>query len=371
VQHFLEVLKILDGAVNADRTKVVSYAEQLAQKLEDDGDRKSAESIRRTLQNAKTRDISVARLAPLVPIDGESKFGLADEQLVNPSDVYVVLDEQTKTRVAEFVRHVKGSDRLLAQGVGIAPSLLVYGPPGCGKTELARHVAAQLHLPILTARTDTLISSYLGSTAKNLRLLFEHAMSRPCVLFLDEFDAVAKLRDDQHELGELKRVVVSLLQNIDALDNKTVLIAATNHEHLLDRAIWRRFAFRLHLGPPTETARASMLKHFLGKQAPEDIAFESLATATDGMTGAEIRQICEEARRSAILDGRSRVLPTDLLLRLVRVRIPDADTRDIATKLAEVRALNPKLFTVRRLSEMFHVSTGKISTLLRIRGDGE
>src|SRR4029077_10470965 len=108
------------------------------------------------------------------------------------------------------------------------PSLLIYGPPGCGKTQLARHVAEELHLPLLTARVDTIVSSYLGNTSKNIRSLFEHAMARPCVLFLDEFDAIAKLRDDQHELGELKRVVISLLQNIDALDSSITLIPATD-----------------------------------------------------------------------------------------------------------------------------------------------
>ncbi len=308
-----------------------------------------------------------SRVAPMVPVDGESRFALADERRYESSEVHVVLEPVAAARVAEFLRNVRGSDKLLANGVGIAPSLLIYGPPGCGKTELAKQVAAELGLPMLTARTDTLISSYLGSTAKNLRLLFEHAMARPCVLFLDEFDAVAKLRDDQHELGELKRVVVSLLQNIDALDNKTILLAATNHEHLLDPAIWRRFAFRIQISLPTVEARIALLRHFLATHAP-DLALDQLAAATENMTGAEIKNICEDARRNAILDGSPCISDRDLLVRLARSRIPDLDSRELSHGLAAVRALSPKVFTIRRLSEIFEVSTGKISTLLRTKG---
>ncbi len=367
MQHLLEVLKILDGAVNADRTKVVRYAELLADKLQAEGDVKSAQGVRRAITQGKALGLQTARVHSAIPVDGESRFALADEDHYAAADVNVVLDAATRARVDEFIRHVRGSDQLLASGVGIAPSLLVYGPPGCGKSELAKFIAAQLGLPLLTARTDTLISSFLGSTAKNLRSLFEHAMGRPCVLFLDEFDAVAKLRDDQHELGELKRVVVSLLQNIDALDNKTILISATNHEHLLDRAIWRRFAFRINLGLPTKESREALLSAFLGAHAPRGLAIEQLGTASEGMTGSDLRQLCEEARRGAILDGVSSIDDTSFLQRLARVRLPELDKQPMAARLAAVRALSPKLFTVRRMSEMFDVSTGKISTLLRTR----
>ncbi len=368
MQHFLEVLKILDGAVNADRNKVLAYAEQLAAKLEANGDPRSAEGIRRTVRKGRTRDLEASRMTSALPVDGESRLALADERSYAAGEVRIVFDASSAERVAEFVRNIRGSAELMAGGVNLSPSLLMYGPPGCGKTEIAKYVAAQLDLPLLTARTDSLISSYLGSTAKNLRLLFEHAMSRPCVLFLDEFDAVAKLRDDQHELGELKRVVVSLLQNIDALDSNTVLVAATNHEHLLDRAIWRRFAFRLQIGLPTLVARRTLLEQFLAGQAPPAIPLEDLAIATEGMSGADIRTLCEEARRTAILNRQTGITDRDLLLRLARNRIADLDTLSTRDQLASARRLSPKLFTVRRLADLFSVSTGKVSTLLRKEG---
>ncbi len=369
MEHLLEVLKILDGAVNADRSKVAAYAEQLASKLDASGDKRAAVSIRNTVSKGKALDLAPSRLSQSLPVDGESRLALADERRYSHEEVHVVLDEPMAARVEEFIRHVRGSDELIASGVGIAPSLLVHGPPGCGKTELAKHVAAELQLPLLTARTDALISSYLGSTSKNLRVLFEHAMARPCVLFLDEFDAVAKLRDDQHELGELKRVVVSLLQNIDALDNKTVLVAATNHGHLLDRAIWRRFAFKLEMTLPAAAARENLFRQFLGTHAPTGLDLPHLAAAAEGMSGADIRHLCEEARRGAILNRNTTIPDDDLLLRLARIRVPGFDLMKLRVRVAAARRISRKLYNVRRLAKMFSVATGTVSTLLHPRED--
>jgi hypothetical protein len=362
MEHLLEVLKIIDGAVNADRTKVVSYAEQLATKVAAAGDDRAAERIRRTARGGRAATLSAARAQPL-PVDGESRLDLADEALYTSGDVRVFLEPAVQARVTDFVNCVRASDRLLAHGVGIAPSLLMFGAPGVGKSELARDIAAKLELPLLTARTDALVSSYLGSTSKNLRSLFEHAMSRPCVLFLDEFDAVAKLRDDRHELGELKRVVVSLLQNIDGLDSKTVLLAATNHEHLLDPAIWRRFAFRLQIGFPTDAVRKLMFEHFLGGSAHADINLDGLASASEGLSGADIRSICEDARRVAIVADAGELSVDALLLGVARARIPAFDAMATKQQVAALRRLSPKLFTTRRLSQLLNISTGKVSML--------
>ena len=367
MEHLLEILKIVEGAVAVDRSKVISYTKQLADKLTASGEEEAAKRLRRVLGNSKSTALSPALMNgnSRLPVDAESRLALADEQNPGQGEAQVFLSSQVQETVSEFIRYVQAADRLLAGGVDIHPSLLIYGSPGCGKTQLARHVAAELHLPVLTARVDTIVSSYLGSTSKNIRSLFEHAMGRPCVLFLDEFDAIAKLRDDQHELGELKRVVVSLLQNIDALDSKTILVAATNHEHLLDSAAWRRFAYKVHVEKPDAPSREQLFAHFLdGFSSTEDCGL--FASTSAGLSGADIKQLADDSKREAILEGKKPVEPERVLRRILAIRLPTEVQKrtDLNARMKAARTLDPKVFTVRRLAIVFQCSTGQVSKLL-------
>jgi hypothetical protein len=364
--HFLEILKIVNGALSGDRDKVVTYTERLAEKLESEGAERAAARLRKSLEGHPGGKYAHSRLSDdaRVPIDSESRLPLANHEFLAPDDSQIFLDPATHQRLTEFLRYTLSASQLLAHGVGIAPTLLVYGPPGCGKTEIARFTAAQLGLPLLTARSDSLISSFLGSTAKNLRLLFESAMGRPCVLFLDEFDALAKKRDDDNELGELKRVVISLLQNIDALDGKTVIVAATNHEHLLDPAVWRRFSYRLEVTFPTFDARLNIFTRFLREFAPQE-GLDILAAASEGLTGGDIKNACEDSIRQAILEGQVRPTLDSILLRVLRYRLgQNFSGLPTDENIRDVRRLGHDVFTYRRIAGLLDVSVGKISRVL-------
>jgi SpoVK/Ycf46/Vps4 family AAA+-type ATPase len=364
MQYLTEILNLVEAAVNGDRKKGASYAQLLADKLEATGQGKAADRIRRTVVSNPLSAVSAVGMAALqerLPVDSESRLSLADETFIAPDDAQIFLEPHVAASVDEFVRYVAASDRLVEEGIGISPSLLMYGPPGCGKTELARHIAAKLALPLVTARVDTLISSFLGSTSKNLRLLFDHVAGRPCVLFLDEFDALAKLRDDKQELGELKRVVVSLLQNIDSVQGQTVILAATNHEHLLDPAIWRRFAYRVHIELPTIDARHQMFEKFLGHPtSPRSL--ERYAKASEGLSGSDIRQLCEGARRAAVIDRSGEVPEAEILRRLL---IRDAEGLSVPELIAKAKERLPDVFTHRVLAAAFQMSPGNITHILK------
>lgn len=368
MDHLLEVSRIIDGALKGDRAKVLAYVEQLARKLRETGDAKAADRLAQTASQTKTSEVvpNIAGMPGRLPVDSESRFSLADEDWLSPAEVQVVLDSAVQQRIDEFLRHVRAAERLMAHRIDIAPSMLIHGAPGVGKTQLARHLAAQLCLPLITARADSLVSSFLGSTAKNIRVLFEHAKSRPCVLFLDELDSVAKLRDDHHELGELKRVVVSLLQNIDALSSETILLAATNHPHLLDPAVWRRFAYKLELRPPDADARGRMFKLFLGEFLGDEVAVHGFVAVSEGATGSDIRHACDTAIREAIIDERTAVSETDVLRALVHLRLGTrADfSRDDGPLVKAVRDLAPEVFTLKRLSALFGSSEPTLSRRL-------
>jgi len=178
-------------------------------------------------------------------------------------------------------------------------------------------------LPLITARFDTIISSLLGNTAKNIHRIFEFAKKQPCVLFLDEFDAIAKARDDSHELGELKRVVNSLLQNIDDFSQEGILIAATNHAKMLDTAVWRRFQTIIELPPPG----AKEIRHFIAQfpkisddSSISDSQWKSIIKAMEGLSYSDIKDIVQNMLKKSILQNKTKVEIVDYLIEVFLFR---------------------------------------------------
>ena len=371
-EPLFHLCRVIDGALNADYEKVLAYADRLATILEQDGEDEAAKKIRQLLKNGKVAKMALARAEPTqglgsvsrLPVDSESRMPVADEEYLEKGSVKVVLPADAEHEVSRFLAYLRAADRLFANGVSISPTMLIYGPPGTGKTHLARYIASELGLPLIVSRMDGLISSYLGSTAKNLRLLFDHAASRPCVLFLDEFDALGKMRDDDRELGELKRVVISLLQNIDALNREHVLLAATNHEHLLDPAIWRRFAYKLKIDLPDESARAGMLQMFLGRYSERGIV-KPAAILSEGLSGAQLKDLCEAAIREAVLTSQPGVRLADLVGGILRLSSADASVASIGARLRAMRDKNPRVFTQRKLAELFNMSQPQVCRYLK------
>lgn len=191
------------------------------------------------------------------------------------------------------------------QSYGLEPrnKILLIGPPGNGKTSLAEAIAESLMVPLLTVRYESIVGAYLGETASKLSKLFEIAKTRKCVLFFDEFETLGKERGDIHETGEIKRVVSSLLMQIDSLPSYVVVIAATNHDTLLDRAAWRRFQIKIELPLPTRDNLELFFKYFQKEREYNfGISASTLAKKTLGLSYAEAEELALEIYRQYVLN---------------------------------------------------------------------
>ncbi len=299
------LLELIDAALSADYTRVKRAANGAARALELDGATDAAKAVRALI---KKRGVPLRASGYMenLPVDAKSRLPLVEEQAWPGNPVF--LNEEAGRTFQDFLGDVRNIDRLASKGLASRLALLVSGPPGTGKTLLAGHIAAQLGRPFYVVRLDSVISSLLGDTAKNVRSVFDYVPAQNAVLFLDEMDAVAKLRDDRHELGELKRVVNTVIQGLDALDEHAVVVGATNHAHLLDPAIWRRFPYKIELGEPETEVREDLWRHFLFEDRESDGSAEDLAVISEGLTGADIETIALTARRHALIEAR----PLDL-----------------------------------------------------------
>lgn len=238
-----------------------------------------------------------------VPRDKERGFPLL--QMLEPSFAMseMFLTDRVRAELDRILQEQRKRDLLQSYGLKPLRKLLFCGPPGCGKTMAAEALAKDLYLPIALVRFDAVISSYLGETAANLRRVFEFAASRPMVVFFDEFDAIGKRRDDVEEHGELKRVVNAFLQMLDNFTGETVTIAATNHERMLDPAIWRRFDEVVLFSPPSREQIEELLKRSLFQIGTSSSEIEDLSGELVGASYADVRRVADDTIKFTLLNS--------------------------------------------------------------------
>lgn len=295
-----EIIELIDAALAADYTRVRRAGNKLATLIGKD-DPEAAKKLR-VLIRKRGVPLRASGYAEPLPVDAKSRLPLIEEQSWPTTPIFIDADSQAV--FASFLADVRNAELLSAKGLASRLCLLLSGPPGTGKSLLAGHIAAQLGKPLYVVRLDSVISSLLGDTAKNIRNLFDFVPTQEGVLLLDEMDAIAKLRDDRHELGELKRVVNTVIQGLDSLDDRAIVIAATNHPQLLDPAIWRRFPYKIDLALPNAAVREDLWRHFLTEDDEASPLPAVLAQISEGLSGADIQNIALAARRQAVLDQR-------------------------------------------------------------------
>lgn len=299
-------------------------------------------------ERAKQHHVLADRLAAHLSAGGPSKAGASTPPTrrngplaesfheLSPERrlVDLVLPVTVENAVRELLEEFRRADLLRAYNLEPRHRVLLIGPPGNGKTSLAEALATELAVPLFAVRYESVIASYLGETAVRLSRLFDEVRTRRCVLFFDEFDVVGKERGDIHETGEIKRVVSSLLLQIDDLPSHVVVVTATNHPELLDRAVWRRFQLRLNLPTPTASLAEEWLDRF-EKRLGENLGYKpaTLAKRLAGLSFSELEQFGLDVQRQYVL-----TLPHGDLRAIVAERLKQWQCRAPATNPGRTHA---------------------------------
>lgn len=244
-----------------------------------------------------------------LPHDKERQAPLVEPRMPHKRISDIVLGDSGFEQLQRILEEFRKAELLRAHNLRPKNKLLFCGPPGCGKTLCAEIIASELKLPLLYTRFDTIVSSYLGETSANIRRVFDFSKNKTWVILLDEFDAIGKSRDDSSEHGELRRVVNSFLQLLDSYSGDSIIIAATNHERLLDDALWRRFDEIVMFARPSSADISKLLELKLKNFPTAGLNFQRLAPRLQGLSHSEIEWICLDAVKSAILQDRDTVGP--------------------------------------------------------------
>lgn len=274
-----------------------------------------AEDLRAILSRRNGDAVKSHMPTPMISLPRDSRDAASLVTIREPVATMedVILDDGTRLRVDRVMDENRSRDRLAAFNLRPKQKLLFCGPPGCGKTLTAEATAHELGLPFALTRVDAVVSSYLGETSANLRRVFDFATANPCVLLLDEFDSIGKSRDDLHEVGELKRVVNSFLQMLDGFSGQGLVIAATNHQSLLDPALWRRFDEVIYFPKPTANEIVLLVKMLLRGVEKEAFEPSSLARSFKGFAHSEICDVVNGAIKKMVLSGGSVLHECDIL----------------------------------------------------------
>jgi SpoVK/Ycf46/Vps4 family AAA+-type ATPase len=314
---YFNIIQTLCRAAGSDNKENVEYnIQRLADAYKKDGHEEEAKSLERIMKILKKQKPMVStvigasaflegeQLTPQtpVPVDKETSAAILevifDDGLPLEEPVFV---ESIKEAVDSVILEWTNYDKLLKMKATPSRSCLIYGDPGTGKTHLAKWIAKRVGLPVVLAKLDGIVSSFLGTSSRNISNLFAFANRYKCVLLLDEFDAIAKLRDDPQEVGEVKRIVNTLLQCLDGRNELGFTIGVTNHEQLLDPAIWRRFDVQIEIPRPSVQVIQALVKKYMEPLKYNAAEVEFLGWCLQGSTGADVEKLTNWLKRMSII----------------------------------------------------------------------
>lgn len=318
MQYFPIIQALCRTALSNPSDAVVKQIERLIEVAKQDGFKKEAKSLEMLLTNAtRTYDLAPSRIERskvnmkgedltsnvIIPVDKESSTPLAEVIFPNhlPKEM-PFFNENVAEAINSVINEWLNFERLREINTFPSRTCLIYGLPGTGKTHLALWIAKNINIPVVLARLDGLMSSYLGTTSRNIGNLFAFAAKYKCILLLDEFDAIAKLRNDPQEVGEIKRVVNTLLQNLDVRKHFGFKIGVTKHETLLDPSIWRRFEVQIEIPKPGPEVMSAIIKKFMMPLELDESDLKFLTWVIDDASGAEAESLVNWLKKSTLLN---------------------------------------------------------------------
>jgi len=327
-----DLVQIARLALEGNPHDVQLYVRKLArkyQKLDPD----TATELESLLSKSPTRKAPLRDYTTAVPVDLDSQLRLAKPEYPVELDIEPIWSPAVSQKLLQVVGE-RGQERELAQaGLSPAKTILFTGEPGVGKSLSARWLARQLDRPLLTLNLAAVMSSYLGRTGINVRHVLDHAKSMSCVLLLDEIDSVAKRRDDESEIGELKRLVTVLLQEIDEWPASGLLVGATNHPDLLDPALWRRFDIIVEFPMPTRDQVAELVARFITPDEVGSDYFKVIVTLLGEHSFSDIERELLRARRESIVFKKTIVEVLPAISRDAMSKLHFQKRKDMAIRL--------------------------------------
>lgn len=382
---YFNIIQTLCRAAGSDDKENVEYnIQRLADAYRKDGLEKEAKTLEKILklqQQAKpmvAASISASSalegevLTPKtpVPVDKETSAAILevifDDGLPQDEPMF---NDQIKEAVDSVVLEWTNYTKLVKMNATPSRSCLIYGEPGTGKTHLAKWIAKRVGLPVVLAKLDGIVSSFLGTSSRNISNLFKFANRYKCVLLLDEFDAIAKLRDDPQEVGEVKRIVNTLLQCLDDRDEVGFTIGVTNHEQLLDPAIWRRFDVQIEIPKPSQGVVPMLVKKFVKPLEYSEAEVQFLSWCLQGATGADVQKMANWLKRMSIIpeyknQSLVRLMQRYVLLNTGRVSkmVKEALDKPLDEMVRNILNDNPTL-KQKDLAEVFNLAPSSISKL--------